>query len=210
MLKEHLSIAVTHNIESLTSDLYEKQFFDTLIEIVKTSSIKFDNLKTLMVSPDIGGPYRKLSLQFVDSIETMKADFVEEVDWDCVAQLTQFKKVKTFALKGVLDNFDIMEQILSNCPPEMQTVTLTTFGFDSASTWEQEITKKCYGVTKFTILHGMITIELLNYELYKFANLDTIVIYFVLFRELHDMNMHRIPTIISKVPHWDVVFFDSS
>ncbi|KAL7317016.1 hypothetical protein PS15m_003422 [Mucor circinelloides] len=159
-----------------------------------------------MVSPDIGGPYRKLSLQFVDSIETMKADFVEEVDWDCVAQLTQFKKVKTFALKGVLDNFDIMEQILSNCPPEMQTVTLTTFGFDSASTWEQEITKKCYGVTKFTILHGMITIELLNYELYKFANLDTIVIYFVLFRELHDMNMHRIPTIISKVPHWDVVF----
>lgn len=50
LLKEFLGIAVTHNIESLTGDLYEKQFFDTLIDIVKTSPIKFDKLKTLTVS----------------------------------------------------------------------------------------------------------------------------------------------------------------
>lgn len=87
----------------------------------------------------------------------------------------------------------------------MQNLTLMAFGFDRPSTWDQETTKKCYGVTKLTIVHGMITIELLNYVLYKFVNLDTIVIDFILFPDFHDMNTHRIPTIISKVPHKDVV-----
>lgn len=117
LLKELLGIAVTHNIESLTGNLFDEQFFDTLIDIVKTSPIKFDKLKTLTVSPDIGRRYRELSLQFVDSVEIMEADF-ERIDWDYVAQLTQFKKVKTFALKGVFHNFDILEQVLSNCPPK--------------------------------------------------------------------------------------------
>jgi len=135
----------------------------------------------------------------------MEADF-EGIDWDYIAQLTQFKKAKTFALRGLFDNFDILGQVLSNCMPEMQNLTLMVIRFDRVSTWDQETTKKCYVVTKLTIVHGMITIELLNYVLYKFVNLDTIVIDFILFPDVHDMNIHRIPAIISKVPHKDVVF----
>ncbi|KAI8640840.1 hypothetical protein BD408DRAFT_419127 [Parasitella parasitica] len=213
--REVSNLAVTSNLETYDGAIEGTQFFRALRQIVDSRCVK--KLRIIPAAWSHSNVYDKLLYLLRHSLEDVKLTFrgtdYESAsmmnEWVVPERLDDFEKLKSLTFNSYIHDIEDTEDVLKGCN-RLQELTVHLPYIDEPQdirAWMKETVKRNETLKTFKIKIGQdYQAHLLDYFIYKYPKIETIVIEKINTREAwglsyytHTINIQEVREILGKI-----------